>query len=113
MEHYGTSKFSSVVHDELGKHYTDFRDIYDVIKPVLNGKRVSTDVKAQVRPSEEIRMALKKAKMDADTINYVGNLIDSHYGQNGWKQIIYRAIIKKYGQNEGLELYNQIKKQLK
>jgi len=113
MEHYGEAKCASVIHDALGKKFTDFRDIYDVIKPVISKTGSAVKASSKVRPSEDIRAVLKKSKRDADVINYVGNLIDSHYGEDGWKQTVYRAIIKKYGQAQGLDLYRNIKNHLK
>lgn len=36
VKHYGKEKFASNVHSELGETYTDYRNIYQIIKPIIN-----------------------------------------------------------------------------
>lgn len=82
-----------------------------VVKKSNEEKNATANVKKD-RPSAEIRKILKTAQKDADTINYVGNLLDAHINEKGYKQLIYRAVVSKYGQGQGLDIYNRIKKHL-
>lgn len=124
LECLGKDDFTANVHNELTKVYTNGSDVYNDIKSLL--KKYSSIKKAEVKeavasaptgtkknkPSDEIRKILKTAKTDADIINYVGNIFDSHYKEKDYKQRIYRAVVSKYGQNQGLDIYNKIKKSL-
>lgn len=124
LEHLGEDRFSANIHNELLKIYTDGSDLYNEIKSLLKkyssikkpttaslGKSAQGSAKKD-KPSAEIRQILKAAKKDADTINYVGNLLDAHINDKDYKQLIYRAVISKYGQSQGLDIYNRIKKHL-
>ena len=124
LECLGKDDFTANVHNELTKVYTNGSDVYNDIKSLL--KKYSSIKKAEVKeavasaptgtkknkPSDEIRKILKTAKTDADIINYMGNIFDSHYKEKDYKQRIYRAVVSKYGQNQGLDIYNKIKKSL-
>ncbi len=124
MEKLGEDKFTSNVHNALTNAYSNGAEVYKEIKSLLKKyssikkpgavtsvKNTTTSVKKD-RPSVEIRNILKSVKIDADTINYVGNLLDAHINEKGYKQLIYRAIVSKYGQGQGLDIYNRIKKYL-
>jgi len=57
-----------------------------------------------------IQKKLSTANFSNDIINHVASLACKHHNENNAKQIIYNAIISKYGQAKGLNIYNHIKK---
>ncbi|MDO4492347.1 MAG: PIN domain-containing protein [Clostridia bacterium] len=56
-----------------------------------------------------VQKALSKEKVDTNTIAFLASLTAKHYGERNDKQTIYRAVIKQYGQKEGLRLYGIMK----
>lgn len=62
--------------------------------------------------NNEIQKILSKADFNNDIISYVASLISKHHNEQNAKQTIYRAIVAKYGQNQGLNIYNHIKKNI-
>lgn len=62
--------------------------------------------------NNEIKKILSNAKLDNKIITYVSSLVDKHHAEKNAKQTIYRAIIAEYGQNQGLNIYNHIKKSI-
>lgn len=57
----------------------------------------------------EIQRAVSNAGYTQPTINEVASMVAKHYGENNSKQAIYRAIIKKYGQQPGQKIYRHIR----
>ena len=45
-------------------------------------------------------------------ISYVVSLAETNIKKKDVKTIVYRSLVKKYGQQDGLKIYNLIKKQL-
>ena len=121
LEHLGEDRFSANVHNELLKIYTDGSDLYNEIKSLLKkyssikkpttaslGKSAQGSAKKD-KPSAEIRQILKAAKKDADTINYVGNLLDAHINDKDYKQLIYRAVCLQ-GEEKTYKTYKNSRK---
>ena len=71
--------------------------------------------KAAAQPNEKtvlnvkVQQALSKAKCDTQIISQTASLIAKAYGDQKIKQIVYRDLIKRYGQKQGLEVYNLVK----
>lgn len=116
---YGDEHMLSEVHNALRDRYTDYLDVYAVVKPVLSkyaddntSKNGETTVssKDKTATNSEIQKALSKAGFSNDIINYVASTVVKNLGQKNGKQQTYRTIIAKYGQNKGLNIYNHIKK---
>lgn len=116
---YGDEHMLSEVHNALRDRYTDYLDVYAVVKPVLSkyaedntskngGATVSA--KDKTATNSEIQKALSKAGFSNDIINYVASTVVKNIGQKNGKQQTYRTVIAKYGQNKGLNIYNHIKK---
>ena len=61
----------------------------------------------------KVQQALSKAKMDTQIINQTASLIAKTFGDPKIKQTVYRALIKRHGQKQGLEVYNLVKPFLK
>lgn len=62
--------------------------------------------------NHEIQQILSKASCDNEVITYVAPLVCRLHKEQNPKQNIYRTIVAKYGQKQGLEIYNHIKKSL-
>ncbi len=116
---YGDEHMLSEVHNALRDRYTDYLDVYAVVKPVLSkyaddntskssGTTVSSKDKTAI--NSEIQKALSKAGFSDDIIKYVASTTVQNLGLKNGKQKTYRTVIAKYGQNKGLNIYNHIKK---
>ena len=66
----------------------------------------------KVQLNNEIQKILAKAGFDKEIIGYVASLCISELAQKNAKQNIYRDIVAKYGQKQGLNIYNHIKQNI-
>lgn len=112
---WGEERFMNNVHNKLRDNYPQYLVIYESIKPVLN--KYSGVSSANSQPDKrsvnnQIQQLLSKAKLEGDVINYVASAVTKNVGAANEKQQIYRMIISKYGQKEGLNIYNHIKKHI-
>lgn len=114
---YGNEKFMNDVHNALCSMYPeDYLDIYEDIKPIIRkyataqGKK--TDGNNKILLHNEIQQILSKANAGKDVIAYVPGLVIKHCDEKNALQTIYRAIIQKFGQKKGLDIYNRIKKHI-
>jgi hypothetical protein len=55
---------------------------------------------------------LSAAKYDNEIVSFCASQVTKLFTEKNGKQLIYRSIISKYGQEQGLEIYRQIKKLL-
>ena len=60
-----------------------------------------------------VQQVLSKAKCDTQVISQTASTIAKAFGEQRIKQIVYRDLIKRYGQKQGLEVYNLVKPLLK
>ena len=60
----------------------------------------------------KVQQALSKAKMDTQIISQTASLIAKTFGDPKIKQVVYRTLIKRHGQKQGLEVYNLVKPML-
>lgn len=113
-KHYGKEHFSNDVHNELRATYTNYIELYQIIKPIIKRYAPDTPSKASTTSqlNAKIQKALSKASYNNNTIAYVASLICKHHDEKNAKQTIYRSIIAKYGQKQGLNIYNHIKNSL-
>lgn len=117
---YGNEKMASEVHNALATEYSDGAEVYAVVKSIVSKyARASASTKKTTKASQpetvdvkEIRTLLTKAGKSSDVANYVGQLVQNNIAQKNGKQTIYRAIVSKYGQSGGLDIYNRIKKKM-
>ena len=56
-----------------------------------------------------VNTILSKAGIAGDVINATASFVSKNIDKDGYKQLIYRGIIKEHGQKMGLELYRLIK----
>lgn len=113
VKHYGEDKFASNVHNELRETYSDYSDIYKIIKPIIRQyASPSSKTNSSSQYNNEIQKILSKANFNNSIISYVASLCSTHHNQKNSKQLIYKAIVAKYGQQQGLKIYAHIKKSL-
>lgn len=55
---------------------------------------------------------LSNAKYDNETVSFAASLVTKNFAEKGGKQVIYRTIISKFGQERGLAIYRHIQKLL-
>ncbi len=118
---YGSDHLLLEVHNELKERYTDYRDIYEAVKPVLSKfsdirepKEKTPSILAKERNilNNEVMKSLSKAGYPSEIATGVASVVVKDYGEKNGKQHSYRNIISKYGQKKGLEIYNHIKRHL-
>ncbi|MCH5249469.1 MAG: hypothetical protein J1E98_06035 [Lachnospiraceae bacterium] len=116
LTHYGNDTFASNVHNELRENYTDYLDLYKIVKPIISKYSITntdtnkTNTNSQL--NSEIQKILSTAGFKNDIISYVASLVTKHHNDNNAKQVIYTDIVSKYGQAKGLNIYNHIKKNI-
>lgn len=114
---YGNERFMNEVHNALRSMYPDdYLDVYGDIKPILSKYATDQDKWAdgtnKTLLHNEIQQILSKANTGKDVIAYVPGLVIKHCEEKNALQTIYRAIIQKFGQKKGLDIYNRIKKHI-
>ena len=60
----------------------------------------------------ELASALEKAGIDSGAAEYLLAQIDRYSGDKNMKQLVYRSVVKKFGQKSGTQIYNTAKKLL-
>lgn len=83
-------------------------------KSQANQKKPEVKVNGEQKTklNQDVMQAARSAGFEADIANYVASTVVKNVGEKNGKQQIYRAIISKYGQNKGLNIYNHIKKMI-
>ena len=114
---YGKDNFMNDVHNTLRKMYPDtYLDVYGDIKAVIRKYATEQDKKAEGNNKalhrNEIQQILTKANAGKDVIAFVPELVITHCDEKNALQTIYRAIIQRFGQKKGLDVYNRIKKHI-
>lgn len=117
---YGTERLMMEVHNALREEYTNYLEVYNTIKPVLSkydNLPATTPAKVQASNksaiNKEIMQILSKNGFEQGVVGYVASTVVKNVGVKNSKQLIYRTIISKYGQDEGLYIYNHIKKYIR
>lgn len=118
---YGDEYLLSKVHNALREQYSDYLDVYNVVKPILlkyaddtptKAKTTTVTAKEKTEINAEIMKQLSKAGYANDIVAYTASAVVKNFGVINGKQQTYRAIISKYGQKRGLAIYNQIRKHI-
>ncbi len=79
----------------------------DSKQKAAEAKHKASDIRNEV--NNEIQKRLSKENVDGDIINSTASFVSKNIGKDGYKQIIYRGIIKEHGQKQGLAIYRLIK----
>ncbi|MCR5206778.1 MAG: hypothetical protein K6E47_17245 [Lachnospiraceae bacterium] len=115
---YGDERMLMEVHNALRNKYSDYLEVYSAIKPVLskyaddNQSKNTPQITSQDKKAvnTEIQKVLSKAGFANDIVSFVASTAVKNFGEKTGKQMTYRSIISKFGQNKGLNIYNHIKK---
>lgn len=78
--------------------------------PAENNKPADVDVRTGL--NNKLQSLLAAGGADGTVAGQVASVVLKNIGDSNSKQTIYRAIIRKFGQKQGLEYYNIIKKEL-
>lgn len=86
-------------------------------KPAGKAKK-STKVRSAEQQDDKTALnnavlkTLSNAKYDNETVSFAASLVTKNFTEKGGKQIIYRTIISRFGQERGLAIYRHIQKLL-
>lgn len=118
---YGNEHMFVEIHNALRERYTNYLDVYNVVKTVLskyadavssNSKTSIVTAKDKTEINTQIMKLLSKAGYSNDIVAYVASTVVRNLGFKDGKQQTYKIIISKYGQSRGLLIYNQIRKHI-
>lgn len=115
---YGEENMMSEIHNGLKAMYTNYLEVYQVVKPVASKYAKSTvePAKAPIRSKSDINSSImqlcRKAGFEAGIANFVASTVVKSVGVKNRKNEVYRKIVLKYGQKKGLNIYNHIKKHI-
>lgn len=70
------------------------------------------DGNKKIKLKQEVMQAVKQAGFENEVATYVAITVVKNIDVKNRKQRIYQTIISKYGQNRGLNIYNNIKKHI-
>ncbi len=73
---------------------------------------VSSTPGAEGTPESAITSALESAGMDPAAADFLQQQVEKYRTDKNVKQLVYRAVVKKYGQRDGTKIYNSTKKLL-
>lgn len=66
----------------------------------------------ETEPDPMIALVMETAGVNRATAEFLIAQTERFRGDKNKKQLVYRAVIKKYGQKNGTQIYNSVKKQL-
>lgn len=116
---YGKDRFMNEVHNALKDKYPDYIEMYRAIKSTLSkytdtimltSEKATNPDKTNI--NNRIIQLLSKAGFKSDIVGYVASTVVKNVGVKNGKQQIYKTLTSEYGQNKGLNIYNQIKKHI-
>lgn len=82
------------------------------VKSVLSREVSKRNGADKIRLNADVQKALSQAKCDNKIINEAASLVVKNMGAKNGKQQVYHKLVSKYGQEEGLRIYQTIKKYL-
>ncbi len=116
---YGSKTILEEIQEDLKGRYSNYKEVYKAVKPILKKYTETTTqqpannlTKDKTTVNNEVMKSLRSAKYGDDIVKYTTAVVLKHYNEKNGKQTIYRKIVSKYGQEKGLAIYNQIKKQI-
>lgn len=72
----------------------------------------AAESKDKTAVNNAVMKALSNAKFDNEIAAFAASQVTKLFSEKNGKQLIYRSIISKYGQEQGLKIYREIKKLL-
>ena len=76
-------------------------------KKAAKPKQRISDIRAEV--NNQIQRVLSKENFPGEVVNSTASFVSKNVGKEGYKQTVYRGIIKENGQKQGLAIYRLIK----
>jgi len=76
-------------------------------KKTAKPKQRISDIRAEV--NNQIQRVLSKENFPGEVVNSTASFVSKNIGKEGYKQTVYRGIIKENGQKQGLAIYRLIK----
>lgn len=73
---------------------------------------IDTSAKKSQQVRQQIASTLHNAGMSKEVVNYVSCLIEQNAGEEKRKQEIHNAVVSKYGNEKGREIYRSIKNRI-
>lgn len=70
----------------------------------------SHSLNEKTKKNNEIMKCLSGSGMPVEIVSFVASTVVKNLGAQNSKQLVYRAIVAKYKQQKGLEIYSNIKK---
>ena len=102
VSHYGKGDMSSSLQRELKGVVSNPRVAYQAIQSVLPKAEKAKEV-------PELTKALRRAGLNQQQAAEAAMLAAKHTGEVHYKQVVYRFLTERYGQQRGLAIYSQIK----
>jgi hypothetical protein len=65
---------------------------------------------ARTELNNNLQKALSAAGKPGEVIAYVTSVAMKHVGEDNCKQTVYRTMVAEYGQAQGRDIYNRIRK---
>ncbi|MBP1567195.1 MAG: hypothetical protein J6U36_00975, partial [Oscillospiraceae bacterium] len=101
----------------LRQIFTDYSDVYDLVRRVVKDHNAVTVSGNNERDkgnslSVTVKNALDKAKIGNEDADYLASVAVKYSGKSDSKALANKALVKKYGQDKGNDLYKKIKKYL-
>jgi len=76
-------------------------------KKTAKPKQRISDIRTEV--NNQIQRVLSKENFPGEVVNSTASFVSKNVGKEGYKQTVYRGIIKENGQKQGLAIYRLIK----
>ena len=81
--------------------------------PAAPAARIASPAPAAPKSFDPQTIAsLETAGVSGETIPFLQAQVDKYRGDHNWKQLVYRAVVKKFGQKNGTQIYNSAKKHI-
>lgn len=97
----------AVVEAKKARNEADNKKKGSASKSKPSGKQKASEKRNEV--NNKIQKILSKEGFDGDCINATASIVSKNIGKDGYKQVIYRSILKENGQKQGLAIYRLIK----
>ena len=115
--HFEEKHMLTSVHNDLRQIFTDYSDVYDLVRRVVKDHNTVTVSGNNERNkgdslSVTVKKALDKAKIGNEDADYLASVAVKYSGKSDSKALANKALVKKYGQDKGNDLYKKIKKYL-
>ena len=78
--------------------------------PIADNTESAPEKKSSKQLDTATRTALEAVGINIDAAEFIQAQVEKFRDDKNKKQLVYRAVVKKYGQKEGTKIYNSSKK---